>query len=218
MMPNSPATSLSDNHLLAYIKKVNHLKSKSSRVQENLQAEVDHLWERTAAADRLLEEKTVEEERRKKDEVRIAELKDETSRQISEAKIQVTKEFKVSSEMMDLNIAFSHETFQKGYELCEDRVARKFSELDLDFLYGDIIDEEARPSAVPTDPCPAELALEPSKPAIEAPKPVLEPKVVPEAPGSPAAPSTSAEPILGSVTVAGAPSSSPISPSEDGGS
>ena len=68
----------------------------------------------------------LEEERRKKAEVRIAKLKDETSRQILEAKVQVVEEFKISSEMMDLNIAFSEEAFQKGYEFCEDQVARKF--------------------------------------------------------------------------------------------
>ena len=91
--------------MLVYIKKVNRLKSESSRIQENLQAKVDRLQVRTAKADHFLEEKTVEvgvlqealqkgelilvglqailaleEERRKKVEVRIAELKNETSR------------------------------------------------------------------------------------------------------------------------------------------
>ena len=76
------------------------MKSESSRVQENLLAEVDYLRERTTAADRLLEKKMAEvglrkgelvlagsqatlalkKERRKKAEIRIAELKDETSR------------------------------------------------------------------------------------------------------------------------------------------
>ena len=48
----------------------------------------------------------MEEERRKKAEVKITELKDQISRQISKMKIQAVKEFKVSSKMMDLNIAF----------------------------------------------------------------------------------------------------------------
>ncbi|EHA8586353.1 hypothetical protein COCNU_scaffold000208G000010 [Cocos nucifera] len=149
----------SGHQLLAYIKRVNRLKSESSRIQKNLQAEVDHLWKRIAEADHLLEQETVEEERRKKAKVRIAKLKDESSRQILEAKIQVVEEFKVSSEMMDLNFAFSKEAFQKEYELCEDRVAGKFSELDLDFLYGDMFDEETGPSAIAADPCPTEAAL-----------------------------------------------------------
>ncbi|EHA8591529.1 hypothetical protein COCNU_scaffold069181G000010 [Cocos nucifera] len=125
---DSLGTFLQSGHqLLAYIKKVNHLKLESSRVYENLRIEVDHLRERTAKADHLLEEKTAE---------------------ISEAKVQAVEKFKVSSEMMDLNIAFSKEAFQKRYKLCEDRVAGKFLELDLDFLYGDVSDEETGPSAI----------------------------------------------------------------------
>ncbi|EHA8586968.1 hypothetical protein COCNU_scaffold001223G000020 [Cocos nucifera] len=68
------------------------------------------------------------------------------------------------------------EAFQKGYELCEDRVAGKFFELDLDFLYGDIFDEEIEPSAITADPCPAKATLDPFKPTVEAPKPMLEPE------------------------------------------
>ena len=161
----------------------------------------------------------LEKERRKKVEVRIVELKDETSRQISEAKIQVVEEFKISSKMMDLNISFSQEAFQKGYELYEDQVAGKFSELDLGFLYGDISDEETGPSTIAADPCLVEVALEPSEPTIEALKPMLELKVVSKAPSSPTAPpSESAEPAFRSATVAGVPSSSPVSPPEVGGS
>ncbi|EHA8588819.1 hypothetical protein COCNU_scaffold006756G000010 [Cocos nucifera] len=50
----------SDHQLLAYIKKMNHLKLESSRVQENLQAKVDRIQERTTEANHLLEEKTTE--------------------------------------------------------------------------------------------------------------------------------------------------------------
>ncbi|EHA8588689.1 hypothetical protein COCNU_scaffold006332G000010 [Cocos nucifera] len=103
---------------------------------EDLQAKVDHLQKKTVEVDHLLKEKEVkvgglqevlrkeeltsvglkaslalEEERRKKAEVMINELKDQTSRQISEAKIQMVEEFKVFSGMRDLNVAFSQETF-----------------------------------------------------------------------------------------------------------
>ncbi|EHA8586582.1 hypothetical protein COCNU_scaffold000542G000020 [Cocos nucifera] len=127
--------------------------------QENLQTEVDRLQDRIAKADYHLKEKktdigvlqealqkgelilvgsqaalALEEKMRKRIEVRIAELKDETSRQISETKVQVVKELKVLFDMMDLNIAFSQEAFQKGYELYKDRVDGMFPKLDLDFL------------------------------------------------------------------------------------
>ncbi|EHA8588212.1 hypothetical protein COCNU_scaffold004407G000010 [Cocos nucifera] len=189
------ALSMSGHQLLASIKKVNHLKSKSSRVQEKLQAEVNRLQERTVEADHLLEVKMAK---------------------ILEAKVQAVEELKISSEMMDPNIVFSQEAFQKGYELYEDRVARKFSELDLGFLYGDVSNEEARPSIVVTDPYPAEAALEPSKLAIKASKPMLELKVVPEALSSPAAPSEFVEPAPESATTTGASSFSPVSPPEVG--
>ncbi|EHA8592230.1 hypothetical protein COCNU_contig69376565G000010 [Cocos nucifera] len=154
----------------------------------------------------------LEEERRKNAEVRIAKLKDETLRYISEVKVQAV-EFKVSSEMMDLNIAFTQEAFQKAYELCEDRVAGKFSKLDLSFLYGDVFDEETGPSAITVDPYPVEAALEPSELAVEASEPMLEPEVVPEALGYPTAPPfESAKLALGSMIAAGVLSSSPISP------
>ena len=160
----------------------------------------------------------LEKERRKKAKVKVVELKDQTSRQILEAKIQAVKEFKVSSEMMDLNIAFSQEAFQKGYELWKDRVARKFPKLDLDFLYGDVSDEEAGPSAVTTDPYPTEAALKPSESTVEMPEPMLELDDVPEAPTSPGTPFESAEPALRFATTARVPGSSPISPPEIGGS
>ncbi|EHA8590871.1 hypothetical protein COCNU_scaffold026313G000010 [Cocos nucifera] len=126
--------------------------------------------------------------------------------------IQVVEEFKVSSEMMDLNIAFIQETFQKGYKLCDDRLARKFLELDLAFLYGDVSVEQTGPSVVMTDPCPTEAFLEPSEPSVKVPEPMPEPEVVPKAQGSPTAPSESAEPALESASATGVPSSSPVSP------
>ncbi|KAG1348011.1 hypothetical protein COCNU_06G018400 [Cocos nucifera] len=100
-------------------------------IEEDLQAEVNHLQKKTAEFDRLLKEKVVkveglqealrkgkltsmglkatlalEEERRKKTEVKVSELKNQTSKQISKAKIQAVEEFKIFSKMRDLNIAF----------------------------------------------------------------------------------------------------------------
>ncbi|EHA8586736.1 hypothetical protein COCNU_scaffold000853G000010 [Cocos nucifera] len=73
----------------------------------------------------------LEEERRKKVEAKVGELKDQASKQISEVKIQAMEEFKDSSKVRDLNVTFGQEAFQKGYELCGDRVAAKFLKLDL---------------------------------------------------------------------------------------
>ncbi|EHA8588187.1 hypothetical protein COCNU_scaffold004313G000010 [Cocos nucifera] len=189
----------SDHQLQAYIKKENHLKSESSRVQKDLQAEVDCLQEKTIEADHLLEEKT--------------------------AKVRVLQEALRNGELIlagsQATLALEEERRKKieGYELYEDRVARKFSKLDLNFLYGDIFDEETGPSAIVADPCPIEAALEPFEPTIKASEPMLEPEVVPEALGSPAAPPfESVEPAVRSVTTTGVSSFSPISPPEIGGS
>ena len=48
----------------------------------------------------------LEEERRKKAEVKVGKLKDQASKQILEVKIQGVEEFKVSSKMRDMNVAF----------------------------------------------------------------------------------------------------------------
>ena len=36
--------------------------------------------------------------------------------------------------MRDLNVRFGQEAFIKGFKLCQEKVARKFSKLDLSFL------------------------------------------------------------------------------------
>ncbi|EHA8587127.1 hypothetical protein COCNU_scaffold001459G000090 [Cocos nucifera] len=61
-----------------------------------------------------------EEEKRKKIEGKVSELERQVSRHILEAKAQAIEEFKIFSEIRDLNIQFSKEAFQKGFELYED--------------------------------------------------------------------------------------------------
>ncbi|EHA8586990.1 hypothetical protein COCNU_scaffold001259G000090 [Cocos nucifera] len=110
-------------------------KKKKLIVVKEKTVEVDHLVKKKAAKVEGLQEVlrkkeltsvglkaalALEEERRKKAEAKIAELKDQTSRQISEAMIQMVEEFKVFYEMRDLNVAFSQKAFQKGFELCKD--------------------------------------------------------------------------------------------------
>ncbi|XP_073104026.1 uncharacterized protein [Elaeis guineensis] len=51
--------------------------------------------------------------------------------------------------MRDMNVQFGQEAFIKGFELCQEKVARKFSELDLSFL-GEESEDEAGPSPATT--------------------------------------------------------------------
>ena len=63
------------------------------------------------------------------------------------------EEFKASSEMEDLKIQFGQDAFIKGFELCQEKVAGRFFELDLGFL-NEASDDEARPSEVASGPPP----------------------------------------------------------------
>ena len=63
------------------------------------------------------------------------------------------EEFKASSEMEDLKVQFSQDAFIKGFEHCQEKVAGRFSELDLGFL-NEASDDKAGPSEVATDPLP----------------------------------------------------------------
>ncbi|XP_073113514.1 uncharacterized protein [Elaeis guineensis] len=69
----------------------------------------------------------------------------------SEAGARAVEEFKASSEMKDLKVQFGQDAFIKGFELCQEKVAGRFPELDLGFL-NEASDDEARPSEVTIDP------------------------------------------------------------------
>ena len=72
---------------------------------------------------------------------------------VSKARARAVEEFKGSSEMEDLKVQFGQDAFIKGFELCQEKVAGRFPELDLDFL-NEASDDEARPSKVAVDPLP----------------------------------------------------------------
>ena len=55
--------------------------------------------------------------------------------------------------MEDLKVQFSQDAFIKGFELCQEKVAGRFSELDLGFL-DEASDDEAGPSKVTVGPPP----------------------------------------------------------------
>ena len=63
-------------------------------------------------------------------------------------------EFKASSEMEDLKVQFGQDTFIKGFELCQEKVAGRFPKLDLGFL-NEASDDEAGPFEATVDPLPA---------------------------------------------------------------
>ncbi|XP_073116547.1 uncharacterized protein [Elaeis guineensis] len=59
--------------------------------------------------------------------------------------VWAVEEFKTSSEMRDLKVEFGQAAFNKGFELCQEKVVGKFSKLDLGFL-DEASDDEAGPS------------------------------------------------------------------------
>ena len=95
------------------------------------------------------EERQILEESARKAEVEVAHLVEQTQVLVSEARALAVEEFKASAEMRDLNVQFGQEAFIKGFELCQEKVARKFSELDLSFL-GEESEDEVGPSSAAT--------------------------------------------------------------------
>ncbi|EHA8587070.1 hypothetical protein COCNU_scaffold001372G000010 [Cocos nucifera] len=63
------------------------------------------------------------EEEKKEVEIKVIELEVKMSKSILEVVVRGMEEFKASSKIKDLNIAFDQKAFIKGLELCEDRVA-----------------------------------------------------------------------------------------------
>ena len=105
---------------------------------------------------------TLEEERGKAEaevsvlRVQVFELKEQVSELkaripslVSEASARAVEEFKASSEIEDLKVQFGQDAFIKGFELYQEKVARKFPELDLNFL-GEESEDETGPSPAAT--------------------------------------------------------------------
>ena len=102
----------------------------------------------------------------RKAEAKVASLAEQIPVLVSEARVLAVEEFKTSAEMRDLNIRFGQEAFIKGFELCQEKVARKFSELDLSFL-GEESEDEVGPSPTAT----AVAAPAPETPSSPPPAP-----------------------------------------------
>ena len=69
--------------------------------------------------------------------------------------------------MRDLNIKFGQEAFIKGFELCQEKMVKKFFELDFSFL-----DEASEDEAGPSPTAAATAAPLPRTPS--SPTPLLE--------------------------------------------
>ena len=108
------------------------------QAEESRRAEVARLKEKAVEVANLQEalekEKQASEETVRKVEVEVTNLMEQISVLISEARVLVVEEFKASVEMRDLNVKFGQEAFIKGFELCQEKVVKKFLELDLSFL------------------------------------------------------------------------------------
>ncbi|XP_073099535.1 uncharacterized protein [Elaeis guineensis] len=135
---------------------MNNAKKEAAQAEEGRLAEAAHLKEKIVEVASLQEVLQKEgqtstdlraalEEERKKAEVEVSELKAQIPTLVSEVMVRAVEEFKTSFETRDLKVHFGQATYIKGFELCQEKVVRKFSELDLGFL-DEASDDEAGPS------------------------------------------------------------------------
>ena len=91
------------------------------------------------------EQKAALEEMVRRAEAETANMAEQIPTLVSEARGQVVEEFKASTEMKKLKVEFGQAAFNKGFELCQEKMVMKFSELDLSFL-DEVSENEAGPS------------------------------------------------------------------------
>ncbi|XP_073117993.1 uncharacterized protein [Elaeis guineensis] len=148
------------HQLLANIEATNRARRDAIRAEERRRTEVVRLQEKVAEVTNLQEalekekqaleqEKQTSEETARKAEAEVANLAEQIPVLVSEVRVLAVEEFKASAEMRDLNVKFGQEAFIKGFELCQEKVVRRFFELDLSFL-GEASEDEAGPSPTAT--------------------------------------------------------------------
>ena len=81
----------------------------------------------------------------RKAKVEVVNLAEQIPILVSEARVLVVEKFRASAEMRDLNVKFGQEAFIKGFELCQEKVVKKFSELNFSFL-DEAFEDKAGPS------------------------------------------------------------------------
>ena len=97
----------------------------------------------------------------------VANMAEQISTLVSEAKGQAVEEFKASTEMKKLKVEFGQAAFNKGFELCQEKMVVKFPELDLSFL-DEASEDEAGPSTTiaATVDHPPEVSSPPVDPEV----------------------------------------------------
>ncbi|XP_073107806.1 uncharacterized protein [Elaeis guineensis] len=154
------------HQLLANIEATNRARRDAIQAEESRRAEVVRFKEKVAEVANLQEalekEKQISEETVRKAEAEIANLTEQISILISEARVLAVEEFKASAEMRDLNVKFDQKAFIKGFELCQEKVVKKFFEFDLSFL-NEVSEDEVGPSPTATVTA-ASLPRTPSSP------------------------------------------------------
>ena len=144
------------HQLLANIEAMNQTRRDAIQAEERRRTEVARLQEKVAEVANLHEalekekqalekEKQTSKEMVRKVEAEIINLVEQIPILVSEARVLAVEEFKASAEMRKLNIKFGQEAFIKGFELCQEKVVKKFFELDLSFL-DKASEDEAGPS------------------------------------------------------------------------
>ena len=144
-------------------------------MEESHRTEVAHLKEKAVEVVTLQEalerekqalkkEKQTSEEMVRKAEVEVTNLTEQILVLILEARVLAVEEFKASAEMRDPNVKFIQEAFIKGFELCQEKVVKKFPELDLSFL-----DEASEDEAGPSPTAAATIAPLPRTPSSPTP-------------------------------------------------
>ncbi|EHA8588940.1 hypothetical protein COCNU_scaffold007375G000010 [Cocos nucifera] len=186
------AMSESGHQILAHIKGAHHQEAEVLKAKEDLQAEIDHLkaekatkaeclaWEKVAEVvslqDALRKEEfsstelqamlALEEERRNEAKIKVIDLEARMVKLISEAMTRIVEEFKASSEMRNLNIAFKEDP-----------------------------NKEAGPSDAVIDPTPNEPASCLPKSTMEMPEPAQKLEAAKSVPTSSAAASSKGVPL-----------------------
>ncbi|XP_073100770.1 uncharacterized protein [Elaeis guineensis] len=156
---------------------MNKARRDAIQAEEGCRAEAARLNEKATEVANLQEalekEKQASKEMVRKVEAEVTNLTEQILALISEARGQAVEEFKASTEMRDLNVKFSQDAFIKGFELCQEKMVKKFLELDFSFL-DEASEDQARPSpTVAATAAPLPRTPSSPTPTLECPAEVL---------------------------------------------
>ena len=113
------------------------------------------------------EQKAALEKMVRRAEAEVANMAEQIPTLVSEVRGQAVEEFKASTKMRKLKVEFGQAAFNRGFELCQEKMVEKFSKLDLSFL-DEASEDEAGPSTA--------MAATADRPP-EVPSPPIDPEV-----------------------------------------